>query len=346
MRASGAHAFSATAALSISTALAVVAALVLPVKGAETSTGRQSLAAATQSARHVVVISIDGLNPDAINVRRTPAIVRLKRNGASTYNARTEHESTRTLPNHTGMVTGRRVQRTTGGHGVTWNDSRLTPRTVQRAAGHSVASVFTVLDDHRRSAALFVSKEKLRIFDRSWGAGVDRFTRRIDNHRLMTLAIQDLVARRRGLTFVHLSAPDAVGHARGFMSAAYLRAVSRTDAEVGRLVGALDRRPGLKQDVAVVLTADHGGRGHNHSDRTLRANHRIPFIAWGAGVGAGKDLYELNPEYADPGSTNPGYAAARQPIRNGAVANVSLDLLGLSAVRGSEHNRAHNLAVR
>src|SRR5918998_4993950 len=60
----------------------------------------------------VLAISIDGLNPAAL--RRlgrtgTPHIHELMRTGASTLNARTEHELTLTLPNHTGMVTGRRV---------------------------------------------------------------------------------------------------------------------------------------------------------------------------------------------------------------------------------------------
>ena len=76
----------------------------------------------------VVAISVDGLNPDAIDQlgeAGTPTFHRLMAEGASTLNARTEVEQTVTLPNHTGMVTSRRMDRTQGGHGVTWNDDRL-----------------------------------------------------------------------------------------------------------------------------------------------------------------------------------------------------------------------------
>lgn len=41
--------------------------------------------------------------------------------GARTPNARTAVEATRTMPNHTSMLTGRRVDTDLGGHGVTFN---------------------------------------------------------------------------------------------------------------------------------------------------------------------------------------------------------------------------------
>ena len=86
--------------------------------------------------------------------QQLPNLYRFMRAGASTMNARTEHEMTVTLPNHTGMVTGRRIEAATGGHGVTWNDDRPTPATVQAAAGHDVESVFTAVDDAGGSTAL------------------------------------------------------------------------------------------------------------------------------------------------------------------------------------------------
>src|SRR5690242_16264510 len=53
----------------------------------------------------VVAISVDGLNTDALarlGAARTPHLHDLMESGASTLNARTEHELTITLPNHTG----------------------------------------------------------------------------------------------------------------------------------------------------------------------------------------------------------------------------------------------------
>ena len=65
---------------------------------------------------------------------------------------------------------------------------------------------------------------------------------------------------------------------------------------------------------------------------------------WGNGVGPGTDLYDLNPDYADPGRDRMSYDGV-QPVRNGMVANLVLDLLGLPAVPGSEHDAAQDLDV-
>jgi len=76
----------------------------------------------TNAVTKVVVVSIDGLMPRAIRElgrEGTPNLHRLIAEGASTLNARTERELTITLPNHTGMVTGRRISAAHGGHGVT-----------------------------------------------------------------------------------------------------------------------------------------------------------------------------------------------------------------------------------
>ena len=126
----------------------------------------------------VLAVSIDGLRSSAITQlgrAGTPTLHRLMAQGASTLNARTEREMTVTLPNHTGMVTGRRIAASRGGHGVTWNDDRRRPPTVQRAAGHDVSSVFRVVHNASRGTALFASKTKFSLFERSWDAGINRY---------------------------------------------------------------------------------------------------------------------------------------------------------------------------
>ena len=47
---------------------------------------------------------------------------------------------------------------------------------------------------------------------------------------------RDLLAHNRGFTFLHLSAPDEAGHARGWNSPAYLDAVRATDRRLGQIV--------------------------------------------------------------------------------------------------------------
>jgi len=305
-------------------------------------------ASKSRAITKVLAISVDGLNPKAITKlgkSRAPTFYRLMRQGAFTLNARTEREMTVTLPNHTGMVTGRRIDASRGGHGVTWNDSRLAPNTVQKAAGHAVSSVFKVVHHAGGSTAVFAGKKKFSLFQRSWSDAVDRLVILTDNDNLVSAAVKDLVEQRREFTFLHLSLPDSVGHEEGFMSRAYLDAVAKTDAHIGEVLRVLKDHPRLKRHLAVIVTADHGGRGENHRDATKRANYRIPFLVWGPGVARGVSLYDLNRDYRDPGKARTRYAAKRQPVRNGDVANLSLDLLGLHAVPRSEHNARQNLDV-
>ncbi len=297
----------------------------------------------------VLAISIDGLNPDALEqlgVARTSHLHDLMATGASTLNARTEHELTNTLPNHTGMVTGRRIEAATGGHGVTWNDDRRRPSTVQAAAGRRVESVFTSVHAAGGNTALFASKTKFSLWKRSWPASIDTTRIRLDNTVLARSVRRDIVDHTRAFRFVHLSLPDAVGHDKGFMSKAYLRAVSRVDGLVGEIVGAVRSDPLRAGSPAINLTTHHGGRGADHSVATRLANYRIAFMVAGPGVAAGADLYDLNPDdYRDPGRRRTTYRRPLQPVRNGDVANLALDLLDLDAVPGSEHNFALDLDV-
>ena len=156
-----------------------------------------------------------------------------------------------------------------------------------------------------------------------------------------------LVARLRTspdeLSFLHLAQPDTAGHASGFMSPAYLDAVRAADAQVGRILAAIRADADLRAHVAVVLTADHGGRGPSHADPTAASDYRVPFLVWGPGVARGADLYDLNPDRRRPPGAERTSYGGRQPARNGEVANLVTDLLDLPDVPGSVFNRRHLL---
>jgi predicted AlkP superfamily pyrophosphatase or phosphodiesterase len=332
---------------------AVVSALLVPVlvsvsTPAAVADGTGPGPDPAPSVTQVVAISLDGLNPDALTRlgrKGTPVLHRLMRQGASTLNARTAYEMTVTLPNHTSMVTGRRIAVADGGHGVTWNDERLSPSTVQEAAGEPVASVFTALHDAGLQTGLFASKTKFSLWQRSWPESIDRYVTRLDNRVLTNSVRRDIRTTDRALTFVHLSDTDLVGHERGWMTPSYLRAVRRADRYVGRILRAI-AKAGEADRTLVVVTADHGGKGTDHSDPAALADYRIPFLVRGPDVPRGVDLYSLNTDhYADPGTGRPTYDAALQPIRNGAVANLVTDVLGLPAVADSQVDALQDLDV-
>ena len=78
----------------------------------------------TGLTEHVVLVSIDGLRPDAISPKETPTLSRLTTEGSYTLSARTILPS-KTLPSHTSMLTGQPPDI----HGVSWNtNARLTKR--------------------------------------------------------------------------------------------------------------------------------------------------------------------------------------------------------------------------
>ena len=259
--------------------------------------------------------------------------------GAGTLNARTEVEKTVTLPNHTGMVTGHRVNATQGGHGVIWN------HTSTRSVAPGTDSVFSTIDDAGGSSAVFAGKEKFEMWGRAWPGTIDPLEIDSDQEQLVTAAITDLLKDDHDLVFLHLAGPDSAGHESGWGSPAYLDAVAQADADIDRVLSAILGDPDLSEEVVVIVTADHGGvpGTTQHVDRRRAENYTIPFLVWGPGVAPG-DLYGLNPDYRDPAGRQPGYGGP-QPVRNGDVANLVTDLLGLGPVPGSELDAEHDLDV-
>ena len=300
---------------------------------------------------HVVQVSVDGFNPDAITAlgpSGAPNLHALIADGASTLDARTAVEVTRTLPNHTSMFTARTVLGA-GGHQVSFNEDD--GRTVHAAAGEYVASVFDVVHDAGLRTAFYAGGSQVRLLRPD--AGTRRTARRTSpapttaatrstatsgtpgDVTTTALVNQLTSATPAAFSFLHLAATDSAGHSYGFMGPEYLQAVADVDAQIGQIRGAIESDPDLAGHTVLIVTADHGGLGLTHQDETALANYRIPLLAWGSGVTAGADLYALNPDRAHPGTTRPGYGDVPPPLRNGETANLVTDLLGLPPVPGS-----------
>src|SRR5687768_8438547 len=102
---------------------------------------------------HVMIISIDGLRPDAIDLFRAPTLQRLMREGTYSRDAQTVLPST-TLPSHTSMLTGVDVDV----HGVTWNSDE----TASDRGPVSVPTVFSLAHAAGFRTAAFFGKGKLQ----------------------------------------------------------------------------------------------------------------------------------------------------------------------------------------
>lgn len=294
----------------------------------------EAIAAREQRKPLVLVVSVDGLTSSAISTlgpERLPHLWEVLGDGAGTLNARTAVELTVTMPNHVGMMTGRRVDAAQGGHGWTVNfDNGDEVGTPDRPVG----SVFDVVEQAGRESALLTSKSKFTVFDRTWPS-ISDFVYVEDNSLLTDRALGLLESERPALTFLHLSAPDEAGHAAGWGTAKYKASVEMVDKLIGRLRERIESDRALRERLLLVLTADHGGQGREHGSADDPRNFTVPFMVAGPGVPEGVDLYSLNPQRLNPLNRQTSYDG-KQPIRNADVANLALSLLGLGTLPGSQ----------
>lgn len=303
--------------------------------------------AVDQKVSHVVIISVDGLRPDAITVlgkQYAPSFYYLMSNGAFTLNARTDPDWTITMPNHVSMLTGRGVMGPQG-HGYT--DNRQVNKSIHDNKGYYVSSVFDVVKLNHGTSAFIATKEKFNVFINSYAKADDVHPySRIDRYWIVDnddRAVREFLKMMREsmptLTFLHLSLPDKTGHAQGWdlhTGSRYLNAVMVIDRLLNKIIKAIENNLRLVNSTVVILTSDHGGSVMNHQDHTKKEHFRIPFIIWGKGVARGVDLYKINTAIRqDPLDKQLSFDVAGQPIRNADAANLALSFLGLTPIQGS-----------
>lgn len=320
-----------------------------------------------QAADRVILVSVDGLRPDIIELLgpdELPGFYRFQQEGVWTHNARTDYDYTRTLPNHSSMMTSRRVTGASG-HGQITNDMPAPEETLHNNTGEYgyIASVFDQVHDHGLSTALFVSKDKFAIFEQSYNqqngaedlTGEDNEPGKIDTYyfaspdRTAAVMIDQFIASTRlnpaTFSFVHIVDTDSAGHGDRWTTEGYQDAIKRVDGYLQKIFAMLNEDDDL-DGTAIILVADHGGTGNSHGDAEDPLNYTIPFYVWGDGVDPAKDIYALNRDTrANPLSDNPDYRPAKQPVRNGDSGNLALDLLGLPAIPGSHINARQDLRV-
>lgn len=325
---------------------------------------------------HAILISIDGLRSDAlIAVPSAPlaGFARLEA-GAFTLNARCDPDMSVTLPNHTSMITGRPVAGPAG-HRWTKNGEPAEGDTLHKNHGSYLASMFDVAHDRGVRTALVAGKTKFAIFDTSFNAengaadttGTDEGRDKLDACvqtddplEATDALIAELARAPRTLTMIHYAVTDLTAHRYGWdvtPNSPYLKAVGAVDAQLSRLLDAIEANPELKDHTAIVLTTDHGGGApfKSHDQPHMWVDYVIPFVVWNGAREGEHDLYALNATTrADPGLKQPPIAidaagansTTLPPIRNGEAGNVALALLGLPAIPDSVLNEKQDLRTR
>jgi predicted AlkP superfamily pyrophosphatase or phosphodiesterase len=229
---------------------------------------------------NVVLVSIDGLRPDAIDRFGADTLRRLVREGSYSLNARTTMPS-KTLPSHTSMLSGEPPDE----HGVLWNDVTSAETDVIE-----LPTIFSIAREHGYRTAAFFSKAKFQPLQRpgtlDYSQAPGGWFGRWSSQRTVTDIVSHLENERPNVLFVHLSDPDRAGHSSGWMSEAYGRAVRATDDALGVLMRAADKAYG-SGNYSIIVTADHGGHEYGHGTADPR-DMTIPWIAWGRGVKSGE----------------------------------------------------------
>ena len=232
---------------------------------------------------HVIVISVDGLRPDAIGKFNATTLQRLMREGRYSLNAQTISIS-RTLPAHTSMLTGVDADV----HGITWNAEKSGVGTVKvptvfgvaHNAGFSTAAIFSKTKFHHLEVPAtldYVRSPRGKLALLPW-----------PSQRTADYVGEYLRKAEPNLLFVHIAEADFTAHQFGWMSGTYGRAVREADLAISRILADADEHLG-RGNYTVIVTADHGGHDKGHGTNDPR-DMTIPWIVWGAGVQPGDTL--------------------------------------------------------
>ena len=224
-------------------------------------------------ARRVIILSIDGLRPDAIALAPMPNLMSLMQISAYSLSAQTIFPSS-TLPSHSSMLTGLCPSK----HGVNWNDY------IPENGIAQGTDLFDLAHSAGMRTVMYVGKEKLQqVTDAS---SVDTFVYINDRDTVIMERLLANFPQDFNVLFIHFPASDWMGHEYGWLSPEQLSVLFRADEAIGKLLAYLDST-GLRGETLFIVTADHGGHNTTHGS-SQPEDMTIPWIASGPGIRAGQ----------------------------------------------------------
>jgi membrane-anchored protein YejM (alkaline phosphatase superfamily) len=232
------------------------------------------------TAPHLIVIGIDGLSVDGVMKAKTPRLHELISRSAWTMEARAVMP-TLSSPNWTSMITGAGVEQ----HGITSNGhlrKMMEFEPVQRNAAGIFPTVFEALRKQKPSSRIAVFHDWPGFADLLEKDALDVLQHEHGAERTVEAAAKYWSESRPDLMFVHLDNVDQAGHDSGWASSTYYQAVARADTYVGQILDMLEKLSAA-QSTFVLVTADHGGKGHQHEKNVLD-NIQIPWVLSGPEV--------------------------------------------------------------
>jgi predicted AlkP superfamily pyrophosphatase or phosphodiesterase len=253
-----------------------------PSAAAQEAAAQNGAAPAAPAAdKRVLIISVDAMRPDLALRAETPTIRSMLKKGTFTFWARTTAVSI-TLPSHTSMLTGVKPDR----HGIVWNVDLPLKQPIYPA----VPTLFELAHKAGLTTAMAAGKSKFSALAKphtlDWSF-IPNSTLTSDQS-VTDQAVAMIREHQPQVLFVHLPDVDTVGHKCGWGSDEQIKAIENADAQIRRLLDALDEKH-LRDRTLIIVTADHGGAGKTHGADDPRSRH-IPWIVTGPGVRENYDL--------------------------------------------------------
>ena len=221
--------------------------------------------------QRVIILSMDGLRPDAIELAPMPNLLDLMKTSAYSLTAQTVRPSA-TLPAHSSMLTGMCPSK----HGVDWNDY------IPQNGVAEGTDLFDLTHAAGMQNFMFVGKEKLQQVTDAFN--IDRFVYINDRDKVVMQTLLADFPQDFDVLFIHFATTDDMGHVYGWLSPEQLSVVFRADEAIGELFITLDER-GLRDKTLLIVTADHGGHNLTHGS-SMPEDMTIPWIISGPGIRA------------------------------------------------------------
>ncbi len=234
--------------------------------------------------KRVIFVLLDGVRPDAVLACAHPIFKKLMEDGSFCLDGRSIDPPV-TLPVHVSMFSGVRP----GQHGVSGN--QRCPYPVQWPG------ILERIHDAGHKTAAVVAWEQLCALGRA--DGIDRLE--YINGNMLRHARLELVMDfqkfwtkkaveiyKEGDTdflFFHYELSDAVGHAAGWMSKAFIHSVAFAGECVKMLYDTLEPEDHL------IVMADHGGHDKDHFDPQLPEDMTVPVFCLGPRFPRGKQYH-------------------------------------------------------
>ncbi len=228
--------------------------------------------------KKVLIIGIDGVRPDALLAAETPHLDTLWQNGAYSFQAKTDIISS-SGPCWTAMLTGVWHVK----HKVLSNDYRKPDLVHYPHFFHRIQE----------------EKPDLRCYSVANWDPIHKILQEGDavlsatatNDVNVSKKVVELLEQEElDVMFVQLDEVDGAGHRHDYSvdSPKYLKAIERSDKQVGQMVEALKRRPDYKNEEWLILVStDHGGSNFGHG-KDIPDHTTIFYLAWGQSVAMGE----------------------------------------------------------